>query len=96
MDRGKEDKFEITELFLVKADKNRTFIGCINRHTDENGNKFVTGSVVVNDGQICSKATTDYELGQQLDDIAILKLDYGLHEKCGVASTFFGNPFSLN
>ena len=96
MDKKSKDRFEITELFMTKADWNRKFIGEINRHTDVDGNKFVTGKVFVQDGEIWSMADNQYELSRFLDDICKLKLDYNLHTIVGKTSEIAGTSFFLN
>ena len=87
---------EISELFLVKADWNRTFVGQIIRKTDEDGLSIVLGNVTVNEGKIWSKAETQDELGNNLDDICTLKLDGGLHNSCGVTSILAETLFYHN
>lgn len=96
MDNKSKDRFEITVLFMVKADWHRKFIGEINRHAGLDGSKFVTGKVFVQDGDIWSKAVDQYELSKCLDNICILKLDYGLHENEGVISIILNQPYFLN
>ena len=87
---------EITELFMVKADWNRTFIGQIIRKTDEDGLSINLGNVIVDEGKIWSKAETQEELGNNLDDICTLKLDGGLHNSCGVTSILAETLFNHN
>jgi hypothetical protein len=87
---------EITELFLVKADWNRTFTGKIVRETDEDGLSTVRGSVVVNEGKIWSAADTQDELGNNLDDICTMKLDKDLHGDAGVRTTVAETTFFMN
>lgn len=96
MNNKSKDRFEITELFMVKADMHRKFIGEINRHTDVDGNKFVTGKVFVQEGQIWSMADNQYELGRFLDDICILKVDYNIHTIVGKTSEITGTSIFLN
>jgi hypothetical protein len=87
---------EISELFLVKADWNRTFVGQIIRKTDEDGLSINLGNVTVNEGKIWSKAETQEELGNNLDDICTLKLDHNLHNSCGVTSILAETLFNHN
>jgi hypothetical protein len=91
-------EFEITELFLVKCgnDYKRTFIGQIYRETTKEGKTIVRGNVVVNDGKIWSYAETQEELGNNLDKICTMKLDYDLHSNTGESILIAGTPFSLN
>ena len=76
-------RIEISELFLVKADWNRTFVGQIIRKTDEDGLSINLGTATIIEGKIWSKAETQEELGDNLDDMCTLKLDYGIHSKDG-------------
>jgi hypothetical protein len=87
---------EITELFMVKADWNRTFIGQIIRKTDEDGLSINLGNVTVDEGKIWSKAETQEELGKYLDDICTLKLDCNLHGNGGVTSILAETLFNHN
>jgi hypothetical protein len=90
------DRFQISELFMAKADYHRKFIGEINRHTNLDGNKFVTGKVFVQDGYIWSMAGDQFELSINLDEICNLKLDYALHDNTGVVYTIMDERFFLN
>lgn len=95
----KKDEFEITELFLIKAGKNdwnRTFIGSIKRETTEEGEPVVRMSVVVKEGRIVGMAGNQDELGANLDDVCLMKLDYGLHSKDGPKSEIFELDFHHN
>jgi hypothetical protein len=96
--KKKPEEFEITELFLVKAgnDFTRTFVGQIYRETTAEGVSIVRGSVIVNEGKIWAASETIEILGQSLDDLCILKLDYGLHANTGVTSKIFKTDFFLN
>ena len=86
----------INELFLVKADWNRTFMGQIIRENNEDGNNIVRGNVVVNEGKIWSIGANENELGKNLDDICTLKLDYNLHNSSGINIIIADEPFFLN
>ena len=83
MKKGKLPSLQITELFLVKADWNRTFIGQIIKETSADGQESFRGSVVINEGKAWSIGKTEEELGNYLDDICSLKLDYNLHDNPG-------------
>ena len=87
---------EITELFLVKADWNRTFMGEIFRETAEDGKDIIRGTVVVNEGKIWSSGESQDELVKYLDDICVMKLDIGLHRNGGVITLLFGFKYFLN
>ena len=86
----------ITELFLVKADWQRTFMGTIRRDLDSDENPVVMGEVIVQEGKIWSKASSQEELMKNMDYICMLKLHYGLHENSGVTTKIFELDFFLN
>jgi hypothetical protein len=90
------ENLQITELLLVKANWDRTFVGEICRETTPDGVPIVRGIVVVNEGKIWSIAESQEELGKNLDDICSLKLDYGLHFNQGVISVIGGKMHFLN
>ena len=91
----KMDRFQITELILVKADWNRTYIGSIKRESD-GGQSVVRGAVKVDEGRIYSMAGNQDELGKNMDAICIMKLDYGLHESAGVFTEICDTKYFLN
>ncbi len=86
----------ITELFLVKADWQRTFTGTIRRETDVDGNIVVMGEVIVQDDKIWSKASSQEELMRNMDEICIMKLDMGLHCMPEVTIHIHKTPLNLN
>jgi hypothetical protein len=86
----------ITELFLVKADWTRTFMGEIRREVDVDGNPVVMGEVIVHEGKIWSKASTQEELMKNMDDLCLMKLDMGLHSNAGFTNKIFDFDFNLN
>jgi hypothetical protein len=86
----------VTELILVKADWNRTFVGTIRREVDTDGNPVVLGEVIVQEGTIWSKAANQEELMKNMDAICLMKLDKGLHLHSGFTSQIFGENFFLN
>lgn len=95
----KNEEFEITELFMIKAGKkdwNRTFIGTIKRETSEDGEPVVRMNVIVNEGMIVGMARNQDELGANLDDVCLMKLDYGLHSVDGPKSQLFELDFHHN
>lgn len=95
MAKKKLPEIEITELYLVKADWNRTFIAQIIREKTEDGTEIIRGSVIINEGKAWSVGSEE-NLGTYLDAICSMKLDYGLHEKAGITSTIAGEDFFLN
>jgi hypothetical protein len=90
------DNLLITELMLVKADWERTFVAEICREITSEGVSIVRGSVVVNEGKIWSVAETQEELGKYLDDICQMKLDIGIHNTGGMTTIIFDKDFFLN
>jgi len=95
-DTEKLTNLEITELFLVKADWNRTFMGQIIRETTVDGQEIIRGNVIINDGKAWSVGNTEEELGNNLDDICTLKLDFNLHADLGIRELIAGIEFFLN
>ena len=87
---------QMSELFLVKADWDRTFMATIVREKNNDGKEVIRGSVVVNEGKIWCIAESEEELGNDLDDICIMKLDCGLHEQPGITLKIAGVDFFLN
>ena len=98
MEKKKLQEIQITELFLVKAgnDFTRTFLGEIRREVDEDGNPIVTGKVIVQEGFIWSKASSQEALMKNMDDICMMKLDEDLHSSSGVTSNLAGTKYYLN
>lgn len=95
----KKVEFELTELFLIKAGKDdwsRTFIGSIKRETSDEGESLVRMKVVVEEGMIMGVARNQDELGANLDDVCLMKLDFGLHRKDGPKSKIFDSDFFHN
>lgn len=90
------DNLIISELMLIKADWERTFVAEICREITSEGVSIVRGSVVVNEGKIWSAAETQEELGKYLDDICRMKLDMKLHSHTIVTTQLFGEDFFLN
>ena len=90
------DNLIITELMLFKADWNRTFVAEICRETTSEGVSIVRGTVMVNEGKILAVGETMEELALYLDELCILKLDYGLHSVPGVTTKVFDTDFFLN
>jgi hypothetical protein len=95
----KEMKIQITEIFMAKAGKtgwDRCFHGTIKREKDENGNPVVYSKIKVNDGYIYAKAEDQWVLGEMLDDMVLMILDYDLHKSKGITTPIAGTPFFLN
>jgi hypothetical protein len=96
MDKKKLSHLQIIELFLVKSNWRKTFIGEIIREKTIDGAESYRGTVVVNEGRIWSLGESQDELGKNLDDLCTMKLDYGLHSDSGVTTTIFETKFFLN
>ena len=95
----KDMNLEISELFMAKAGKtgwDRCFHGTIKKETDENGNPVVRGKIWVNEGHIISIAEDQWVLGDKLDELVLMILDFGLHSDTGIASNIAGTPYFLN
>ncbi len=88
-----KDRFEITEIFMAKAgnDWNRCFHGTIRRERDENGNPIVYSKIKVNDCVIYASAPDQWELGDKLDEMVLLILDYNLHKITGNSCSLGSN-----
>lgn len=73
MEEKKE--FEMTELWLVKADWNRTFVGTIRREKGENGTPRLIGNADINGVTIFAEATSEEDLTDKLDELCTKILD---------------------
>jgi hypothetical protein len=96
MKKKKLPDLQLTELFLIKADWDRTFMAEIIQEKTDDGKVFIRGNVVINEGKAWSVGSTEEELGNYLDEMCILKLDYNLHSNAGVTIQIFGVDFFLN
>ena len=92
-------KIEITELFMAKAGEkgwDRCFHGTIRREKDINGNPIVCSKIKVKDGYIYAKASDQWALGEMLDDMVLMILDFGLHSVVGKTTKICNKEFFLN
>jgi len=85
MEKKKNNKIGLTEIFMAKAGKgnkgfDRCFHGTINREIDEDNKPFVFSKIDVNDGYIIARGNDQWELGDKLDELVLLVLDHDLHE----------------
>jgi hypothetical protein len=96
MDKEKNNKFEIIEMFMVKADVNRCFFGIIKRGKDDDGNPYVFSRIEMKDGLLCASANDQKVLGKNLDEICIMILDKNLNDNAGVFTESFGGNYFLN
>lgn len=95
----KSPRILITEIFMAKAGKNgwdRCFHGTIRRETDANGNPVVIGKIKINDGYIIASAKDQWELGDKLDLMVLMVLDYGLPENVEKSLLKTGLTLNLN
>lgn len=95
---GKTPKLEITEIFCAKAgnDWGRCFHGTIRRETDADGKPVVIGKIKINDGYIIASAKDQLELGNKLDQMVLMILDYGLHSDAGCSYDITGCQYFLS
>ncbi len=97
MNKSDKERFQITEMFCAKADRDRYFFGCIERWTDDNGNPVVFSRIVMPDnGFIVAQEHDQKILGMMLDEIVIMALDKRLHEDSGISCEIIGMDFFLN
>lgn len=97
--KDKKSGIELTELFMGKAGKtgwDRCFHGIIKRETDADGNPVVIGRIKVGDGFILAQAANQYALGERLDELVLMVLDYGLHDNDDISLMMVGTNFYLN
>jgi hypothetical protein len=66
MSKKEKERFESSEMFVAKADKNRCLFGCIKRLKDDNGKLYVFSRIVVNDELLCASTPEQRELGDNL------------------------------
>lgn len=98
MARKKQPDIKLTELFMAKAgsDWSRCFHGTIQRKVDSDGNPFVFSEIKVNDGYVMARAKDQWVLGEKLDELVLMNLDYGLHADMGKISNSTRPPYFLN
>lgn len=91
-------KIEITELFMAKADWNRTFVGTITRDRYVDGSEKIHATVPVNDYIIKATASNKKELGDNLDDIVKLILDHNIMamEEKAMFPTVLADKFGID
>lgn len=70
MSKKEKKRFESSEMFVAKADKNRCFFGCIKKLKDDDCNPFVFSRILMPDnGLLCASAYDQKILGKNLDEI---------------------------
>jgi len=92
----KKSNIEISELFLVKTMQNKTFVGQIIRKQINNKNFIVYGNVIINKNKILSMASTEYELGKNLDEITTMILENKFDKLSKNTINILKIPFFLN
>jgi hypothetical protein len=100
-DEDGKDRFEISELFMAKCGANgwdRCFFGTISREKDANGKETACSSniCIPDDGCIWSRAEDQWTLGDQLDSLVELRLDYDIHADKGVFTSIAETRFFHN
>jgi len=97
MSKKGKDRFELAEMFMAKASKDRCFFGIIKRWKDNKGTTYVASKIVMpNNGYIVAQEHDQRTLGTILDEMCVMVLDGGLHHNSGVATEIFGSKFYLN
>ncbi len=96
MGKKRLPNIQLQELFMVKADWKRTYLGTIRRDVDSNGDVIIYGKVSVLEGQIICAGYSEEDLGFKLDTICKLKLDCGLHDSLPAVIKISNETFFLN
>lgn len=96
MGHKKTTHITIQEIYLVKADWERTFFASIRRDQDSKGDLIIYGKVTVLEGNIVALGCSEEDLGSKLDIICKLKLDYGLHNTAAVVVKISNVLFFMN
>ena len=91
-----QERFQLTELFMAMAGKDRNFHGTMKRDKDENGNPLIRGKLLVNEGSILITGNSCKAMWRAADDMAKLKLDLALHRRECVKSQVFKKDFFHN
>ena len=96
-EKKKEDsRFQLTELFMAMADRERTYIGTMQRDKVDDNLTVIRGQVKVEDSMVFVKGNSVEEMWRAADEMAMLILDYDLHRTFGPRSEIFENDFFLN
>lgn len=96
LNKDKNDRIVVAEMFMAKADKYRCFFGVIKRWKDDKGTLYVASKIVMPDGFIWAQATDQKTLGSNLDQICMLRLDHNIHIETEKTAKIFGELFFLN
>ena len=92
--KGKE-KYEIQELFMVKAEWYKCFSGIIKKISEE-GEKYSVSRITVNEGEICSQEKPCDETGSRVDELVTMVLDHDIHKNHGKVWIYLGQFFHVN
>ena len=96
MSKEEKDRFQICELFMATAGKERFFTGIIRRGNDDTGNPVVFSKICMPNGYICAQASTQKELSKNLNEMCKHVLDNEIHEDAGATIKIFDTDFFLN
>jgi len=97
MGKEKKKKIEVTEMFVAKACKSMVYWGIITRSVDENGNPILFSRILMDDdGLLCSQASDQKVLANQLNTMARMVVFGGMHDDRGKTQEIFGSDFFLN
>ena len=91
-----KDRFQLNELLLVIPDAGKTYSATMKRGKMADGSRLIHGKVVIEEGQIVSKADSEEELAENLDQMSRFKLHFNLHRACGRQTKFFKSSFFHN
>lgn len=94
--KNKNNRIEITEMFMAEASNGKCFFGIIKRSHDNQGNPHVFSRITIYDGSIMACASNQRILGKMLDEICDMVLEYGIHNKSGVYIELFGEKYFYN
>lgn len=89
---------QVVELFLVKCgnDWTRTYMAQLMRKYDANCNQIICGVVEIEGWKIWSIATTEEELGRNLDAMCEQVLEQDFHAQFGKSMLLHGPELSHN
>lgn len=77
-------------------DWSRTFVGTIKRFTEPDSSKIIVGRIPVNEYVIISRGMDKDELGNRLDQLTLLVLDYNLNQMPAHMIEYAGVALYLN
>lgn len=95
MDMNKDNKIEITEMFMAEAG-GKCFYGTLSRSKDANGNPHLFSRIVINDGLVQACAGDLRVLGRMLDEMCSLVIENGLHNDSGIYINIIHDKLFLN